>query len=127
MQDFPPFPTLLSLTVDASKLLGWTKWKTKRENKTTISQKQNHYTVESINLYLLNHIGDALTWGGMVWSVVKDLPLDKAPRPDDWDIIKEDMMGALLALDIFKAFDSISWAKNEYPQKALKRRTVIEG
>ena len=42
-----------------------------------------------------------------VWSVVKDLPLDKAPGPDGftgrfykvcWDIIKEDMMGALLAV-----------------------------
>jgi hypothetical protein len=42
-----------------------------------------------------------------VWSVVKDLPLDKAPEPDGFtgrfykvwrDIIKEDMMGALLAV-----------------------------
>jgi hypothetical protein len=42
-----------------------------------------------------------------VWSVVKDLPLDKAPGPDGfigrfykvcWGIIKEDMMGALLAV-----------------------------
>jgi hypothetical protein len=42
-----------------------------------------------------------------VWSVVKDLPLDKAPGSDGfigrfykvcWDIIKEDVMGALLTV-----------------------------
>lgn len=68
------------------------------------------YTLDLHSLGIQQHdLGDLELVFSMeeVWSVVKDLPLDKAPGPDGftgrfykvcWDIIKEDMMGALLAV-----------------------------
>jgi hypothetical protein len=72
--------------------------------------QQRDYTLDLHNLGVQQHdlsdLESPFSVEG-VWSVVKDLPLDKAPGPDGftgrfykscWDIIKEDMMAALLVV-----------------------------